>query len=89
MATPSDLTYVGSSKPCQSAQTRKTSEQACIYIYVKHVFSFIFFLYLLKILIIYIKKTVSCCLQTVTTQKFLPFQSSDFVNILFETHLQV
>ena len=54
MATPSDLTYVGSSKPCQSAQTRKTSEQACIYIYfffvggVKHVFSFIFFLYLSK-----------------------------------------
>ena len=26
--TPSDLTYVGSSKPCQSAQTRKTSEHA-------------------------------------------------------------
>ena len=42
-----------------------------------------------KILIIYIKKTVSCCLQTVTTQKFLPFQSSDFVNISFETHPQV
>ena len=29
IATSSDLTYVGSSKPCQSAQTRKT-----IYIYV-------------------------------------------------------
>ena len=42
-----------------------------------------------KILIIYIKKTVSCCLQTVATQKFLPFQSSDFVNISFETHPQV
>ena len=28
IATSSDLTYVGSSKPCQSAQTRKTSEHA-------------------------------------------------------------
>ena len=28
IATPSDLTHVGSSKPCQTAQTRKTSEHA-------------------------------------------------------------
>ena len=28
IATSSDLTHVGSSKPCQTAQTRKTSEHA-------------------------------------------------------------
>ena len=34
IATSSDLTYVVSSKPCQSAQTRKTSEHVYIYIYI-------------------------------------------------------
>ena len=57
MATPSDLTNVGSSKPCQSAQTRKTSEQACIYIYICQTCFLVYFFPLpFKILIIYIKK---------------------------------
>ena len=34
MATSNDTTLVVSSKPCQSAQTSKTSEHAHIYIYI-------------------------------------------------------